>query len=77
MKVEISTSVKKYDPTYTMVVRAYETADVTQLATITTKESFTNWFDVDGNFLKKPFDSWLGQNIIKAETQLLSNKKKK
>jgi hypothetical protein len=75
--MEISTSVKKYDPTYRVTFRAYRTSDVSQLAKVEAQESFAKWFDAEGTFVKKPFDNWLGQNIIKAEVQLTSGKKKK
>lgn len=75
--MEISTSAKKYDPTYNVIFRAFRTSDVTQFAKVEAKDSFAKWFDVEGTFVKKPFDNWLGQNIVKAEVQLTSGKKKK
>ena len=68
---------KKYDPTYNVVIRAYQSADVTNLVNITTAKGFASWFDVEGTFVKKPFEDWLGENIIKAERQLISGKAKK
>jgi hypothetical protein len=75
--VEISTFVKKYDPTYNVVIRAYQTADVTNLVTIPTANSFATWFDAEGMFVKKPFEDWLEENVIRAEKQLISRKVKK
>ena len=68
---------KKNDPTYNIVFRVYKTSDVTNLINITTKKSFADWFDTEGTFVKQPFDKWLGVNIISAEKQLASGKKKK
>jgi hypothetical protein len=69
--------VEKYDPTYNVVFRMFKTKDATQLAHITTKKSFASWFDAEGTFVKKPFDNWLGDNVISVEAQLKSGKKKK
>jgi hypothetical protein len=44
---------------------------------VTTKKGFNEWFDVEGTFVKKPFDNWLGDNIISAEKQLVAGKSKK
>jgi hypothetical protein len=77
MQIEISTSIKKYDPTYKVVLRAHKTADKANIATITIKKSFADWFDTEGTFVKKPFDDWLGQNVVGAEKQLASGRRKK
>jgi hypothetical protein len=69
--------VKKYDPTYNVVFRAYKKSDITNVAHVTTKKGFNEWFDVEGTFVKKPFDNWLGDNIISAEKQLAAGKSKK
>ena len=76
-EIEISTSVKKFDPTYNVTFRVYRTSDVTKLVKIDASQSFTKWFDREGTFINKPFDNWLGQNIAQAEVQLTSGKKKK
>jgi hypothetical protein len=76
-QIEISTLAKRYDPTYHVTFRVYRTSDVSQFVKIDAKESFTKWFDEEGTFVKKPFDNWLGQNIVRAEVQLTSGKKKK
>jgi len=76
-KIEISTSVKKFDPTYNVTFRVYRTSDVTQFVKIDASQSFTKWFDREGTFVNKPFDNWLGHNIVQAEVQLTSGKKKK
>lgn len=68
---------KKYDPTYNVVFKAYRTSDPTKLAHVSTKGKFANWFDSEGTFVKKPFDNFLGDNIIATETQLTTGKKKK
>jgi hypothetical protein len=75
--VEISTFVKKYDPMYNVVIRAYQTADVTNLVNIPAAKGFASWFDAEGTFVKKPFEDWLEENVIKAEKQLISRKVKK
>ena len=75
--MEISTFVKKYDPTYNVVIRAYQTADVTNLVNITAAKGFASWFDVEGTFVKKPFENWLEENVTKAEKQLIFGKTKK
>jgi hypothetical protein len=75
--VEISTSVKKYDPKYNVTIRAYQSADVTNLAHVTAAKGFGSWFDAEGTFVKKQFENWLGENVIKAEKQLISGKAKK
>ena len=75
--MEISSSVKKYDPTYNVVIRAYRTADVTNLAHVTAAKGFRSWFDAEGMFVKKQFENWLGENVLKAEKQLISGKAKK
>jgi Microsomal signal peptidase 25 kDa subunit (SPC25) len=67
--------VEKYDPTYNVVFRMFKTKDATQLEHITTKKSFANWFDAEGTFVKKPFDNWLGVNVIGVEVLLTSGKK--
>jgi hypothetical protein len=68
--------VKKYDPTYNVVLRAYKKSDITNVANVSTKKGFSEWFDVEGTFVKKPFDNWLGDNIMGAEKQLAAGKKK-
>ena len=67
---------KKYDPTYNVVIRVYWADDVTKLAHTTATKSFASWFDTEGTFVKKLFDNWLGDHVIKVETQLTSKKKK-
>jgi hypothetical protein len=75
--VEIASSVKKYDPTYNIALKAYKTKDVTDLTHLTAKDGFQKWFDVEGTFVKEPFDNWLGTHVISAEKALTSGKKKK
>jgi len=75
--VEISSSVKKYDPTYNIVIKAYKSKDVSGLTHLTANERFEKWFDAEGTFVKKPFDNWLGTHIISEEKALASGKKKK
>lgn len=77
LQVEITTSVKKYEPTYNVVFRAYKKSDITNVANVTTKMGFNAWFDVEGTFVKKPFDNWLGDNVISVEKQLAAGKSKK
>lgn len=76
-QVEISASVKKYDPTYNVAFRACRTPDSQNKVSIDTKKAFASWFDVEGNFVKKPFDNWLGENIVDVEKRLGSGKPKK
>ena len=71
------TSVKKYDPTYNVVLRAYKPADATKVAKVTVKRSFAEWFDTEGTFVKKPFEKWLGENAANVEKQLAEGKRKK
>lgn len=68
---------KKYDPTYNVVIRAYRTGDVTNLAHVTVAKEFASWFNTEGTFVRKAFENWLGENVIKAEKQLISGKSKK
>jgi len=75
--VEIASSVKKYDPTYNLVLKAYKTKNVSDLTNLTAKEGFEKWFDVEGTFVKKPFDNWLGTHVISGEKALASGKKQK
>ena len=76
-QVEISAFVKKYDPTYNVAFRAYRASDSQNQVRIDTKKAFASWFDVEGSFVKKPFDNWLGENIIDVEKRLGSGKLKK
>jgi Microsomal signal peptidase 25 kDa subunit (SPC25) len=69
--------VKKYDPTYNVVLRAHKAAIKTNIATVTIKKCFADWFDTEGTFVRKPFDDWLGQNVLSAEKQLAPGKRKK
>jgi hypothetical protein len=75
----ISTSIKKYDPTYNATFRVYRTKgkDITELVKVKSSKSFANWFDVEGTFVKKPFQTWLADNVKKAEKLLVQGKKKK
>ena len=68
---------KKYDPMYNVAFRAYKKSDITNVANVTTKKGFNDWFDVDGTFVKKPFDNWLRDNVISVEKQLVGGKSKK
>jgi hypothetical protein len=44
---------------------------------VSVKKGFADWFDEEGTFVKKPFDNWLGSNIIEAEKKLVAAKSKK
>ena len=75
--MEISTSAKKYDPTYNITFRLYKKSNISNIANVTTKRSFADWFDDEGTFVKKRFDDWLGVNILEAEKKLAVEKRKK
>jgi len=47
------------------------------VANVTANKSFGAWFNAEGTFIKKPFENWLGENVVKAEKQLASGKGKK
>lgn len=68
---------KKYDPTYNVVLRAHKMQDMKDITTITIKKIFADWFDTEGTFVKKPFDDWLSQAVLSAEKQLGQGKRKK
>ena len=68
---------KKYDPTYNITIRLHKKSDISIVANVTTKRSFADWFDEEGTFVKKPFDDWLGVNIVEAEKKLAAGKRKK
>jgi Microsomal signal peptidase 25 kDa subunit (SPC25) len=76
-QIEISTSARKYDPTYNITFRVYKKSEVTNVANVTAKKGFADWFDEEGTFVKIPFDNWLGTNIIEAEKKLVAAKSKK
>jgi Microsomal signal peptidase 25 kDa subunit (SPC25) len=44
---------------------------------VSVKKGFADWFDEEGTFVKKPFDNWLGSNIVEAEKKLVAAKSKK
>jgi hypothetical protein len=75
--------VQKYDPTYNITVRVYKKSEVKNksevptVANVTAKKAFADWFDEQGTFVKKPFDNWLGSNIIEAEEKMVAAKSKK
>jgi hypothetical protein len=69
--------VKKHDPMYNVVFRAYNPKDITNVANVTTKKSFAAWFDTEGTLVNKPFDNWLAENVVNVEKQLESGKTKK
>ena len=75
--MEISTAVKKYDPIYNITFRLYKKSDISNAVSVTTKKSFGGWFDEEGAFVKKPFDNWLGINIIEVEKKLTAGKERK
>jgi len=60
-----------------VVFRAYRKKEYTKVAHVSTSKTFASWFDEEGTFVKKPFDNWLGDNVIELEKQLTSGKKKK
>ena len=68
---------QKYDPTYNITIRVHKKPDISNVANVTTKRSFADWFDEEGTFVKKPFDDWLGVNIVEAEKKLAAGKRKK
>jgi Microsomal signal peptidase 25 kDa subunit (SPC25) len=76
-QIEISTSVRKYDPTYNTTLRLYKKSEITNVANVSAKKAFADWFDEEGTFVKKPFDNWLSINIIEAEKKLVAAKSKK
>ena len=59
------------------MLRAYKKSDMTNVANVTAKKGFNEWFDVEGTFVKKRFDKWLGDNVVSVEKQLVAGKSKK
>jgi Microsomal signal peptidase 25 kDa subunit (SPC25) len=69
--------VKKYDPTYNIDFRLYENWVASGAANVIDKKSFAEWFDKEGTFVRKPFNTWLGINIVELEKKLVAGKRKK
>jgi hypothetical protein len=69
--------VKKYDPTYNIDFRLYENWFALGAVNVIAKKSFADWFDEEGTFVKKPFDTWLGVNIVELEKKFVARKQKK
>jgi len=64
VKLEISTSAEKFDPTYHLTARYSTDAPAYQnWTTLKLSAPFSRWFSKDGFFVARPFQHFLASNI--------------